>query len=97
MAEQRREIEGKATDKGREFSVTVRSNVAINLVRTLAMTALSFITFPYVTRALGDETLGLYTWANAFVYYFLILAKISIPNIAIRECLDKAIEDLKIQ
>ena len=86
MAEQRREIEGKATDKGREFSVTVRSNVAINLVRTLAMTALSFITFPYVTRALGDATFGLYTWANAFVYYFLILAKISIPNIAIREC-----------
>lgn len=72
--------------KGRQLSQTVRSNVAINLVRTLAMTILSFITFPYITRALGDEAFGLYTWANAFVYYFLILAKISIPNLAIREC-----------
>ena len=64
----------------------IRLNVVINLIRTLTMTALSFITFPYVTRALGDQVFGLYTWANTFVYYFLVLARISIPNIAIREC-----------
>lgn len=64
----------------------LRANVLINLIRTLTMTLLSFLTFPYVTRALGDAVFGLYTWANTFVYYFLILAKISIPNIAIREC-----------
>ena len=64
----------------------LRVNVIINLIRTLTMTLLSFLTFPYVTRALGDQVFGLYTWANTFVYYFLILAKISIPNIAIREC-----------
>ena len=64
----------------------IRANVLINLIRTLTMTVLSFITFPFVTRALGDQVFGLYTWANTFVYYFLVLAKISIPNIAIREC-----------
>ena len=64
----------------------IRVNVVINLIRTLTMTVLSFITFPYVTRALGDQVFGMYTWANTFVYYFLVLAKISIPNIAIREC-----------
>ena len=67
-------------------ATNVRANVMINLIRTLAMTSLSFITFPYVTRALGDAVFGTYTWANTFVYYFLILARISIPNIAIREC-----------
>lgn len=67
-------------------SKKLRANVAINLIRTLTMTLLSFLTFPYVTRALGDQVFGLYTWANTFVYYFLVLAKISIPNIAIREC-----------
>jgi len=67
-------------------SSNVRTNIIINLIRTLTLTVLSFITFPYVCRILGDATLGLYTWANTFVYYFLILAKISIPNIAIREC-----------
>ena len=50
----------------------IRVNVIINLIRTLTMTALSFITFPYVTRALGDQVFGLYTWANTFVYYFLV-------------------------
>ncbi|HOH68632.1 MAG TPA: oligosaccharide flippase family protein, partial [Bacilli bacterium] len=65
---------------------TTRTNVIVNLTRTIVLTILSFITFPFVCRVLGDETLGLYTWANTFVYYFLILARISIPNFAIREC-----------
>ncbi len=64
----------------------IRTNVIVNLIRTLALTILSFITFPYVCRVLGDASLGLYTWCNTFVYYFLILAKIGIPNLAIREC-----------
>lgn len=50
------------------------------------MTLLSFLTFPFVCRVLGAESLGLYSWATAFVYYFLVLARISIPNIAVREC-----------
>lgn len=65
---------------------TTRTNVVINLTRTIVLTVLSFITFPYACRILGDQTIGLYTWANTFVYYFLILARISIPNFAIREC-----------
>lgn len=64
----------------------VRANITINLIRTIAMTILSFITFPYVCRVLGATALGQYSWATAFVYYFLILARISIPNIAVREC-----------
>ncbi|MCF0112862.1 MAG: oligosaccharide flippase family protein, partial [Bacilli bacterium] len=75
-----------AEEKTNNLSTTVRANVIINLLRTLTMTVISFLTFPYVTRALGDQAFGLYTWANTFVYYFLILARISVPNLAIREC-----------
>lgn len=64
----------------------VRINVIVNIIRTLVLTLLSFITFPWVCRYLGDSALGTYTWANTFVGYFLILAKIGIPNLAIREC-----------
>ena len=49
------------------------------------MTILSFVTFPYVCRILGDQAFGLYSWAVSFVYYFLVIARISIPNIAVRE------------
>ena len=64
---------------------TVRSDVIVNLIRTITMTILSFVTFPYVCRALGDTVFGLYSWAVSFVYYFLVIARISIPNIAVRE------------
>lgn len=65
----------------------VRSNVIINLIRTITMMVLSFVTFPFICRILGDEMIGLYSWATAFVYYFFVLARISIPNIAVRECI----------
>ncbi len=65
----------------------VQSNVIVNLIRTVTMTLLSFVTFPYVCRVLGDSALGLYSWAAAFVYYFVVLAKVAIPNIAVRECI----------
>lgn len=65
----------------------VQTNVVVNLIRTITMMVLSFITFPFVCRYLGDTMMGLYSWATAFVYYFLILARISIPNIAVRECI----------
>ena len=64
----------------------IRVNVIINIIRTVVLTLLSFITFPWVCRALGDNQVGLYTWANTFVAYFLILAKVGLPNLAIREC-----------
>ena len=63
-----------------------RINVIVNIIRTLVLTLLSFITFPWVCRYLGDSMVGAYTWANTFVAYFLILAKIGIPNLAVREC-----------
>ena len=63
-----------------------RTNVIVNIIRTLVLTLLSFVTFPWVCRYLGANQVGLYTWANTFVMYFLILAKIGIPNLAIREC-----------
>ena len=58
-----------------------RTNVIINISRTL-----SFITFPWVCRYLGANSVGVYTWCNTFVLYFLVLAKVGIPNLAIREC-----------
>ncbi len=63
-----------------------RTNVIINIARTLVLTILSFMTFPWVCRYLGSASVGIYTWCNTFVLYFLVLAKVGIPNLAIREC-----------
>ncbi len=69
-----------------EMKDNVRINVIVNVIRTIVLTLLSFITFPWVCRYLGSAAVGTYTWANTFVAYFLILAKIGIPNLAVREC-----------
>ena len=63
-----------------------RTNVIINIARTLVLTILSFMTFPWVCRYLGSTNVGIYTWCNTFVLYFLVIAKVGIPNLAIREC-----------
>ena len=79
----------------------IRTNVIVNVIRTFVLTLLSFITFPWVCRYLGNAGVGVYTWANTFVAYFLILAKIGIPNLAVRECVkvrdDKATLSNKAQ
>ena len=64
----------------------IRINVIVNVIRTLVLTLLSFITFPWVCRYLGDSAVGTYSWVSTFVLYFLILAKNGIPNLAVREC-----------
>lgn len=64
----------------------IRINVIVNVIRTLVLTLLSFITFPWVCRYLGDSAVGAYSWASTFVLYFLIIAKNGIPNLAVREC-----------
>lgn len=76
--------------------LSIRRDVIANLVRTITVSVLSFITFPYICRILitssepgalfGVNTLGLYTWITSFIYFFSVFARIGIPNIAIREC-----------
>ena len=68
------------------MNTNTRTNVIVNIIRTLVLTLLSFITFPWICRYLHESAVGAYTWANTFVAYFLILAKIGIPNLAVREC-----------
>lgn len=79
----------------------IRINVIVNIIRTLVLTFLSFITFPWVCRYLGESMVGLHAWCNTFVAYFLILAKIGIPNLALRECVkvrdNKALLSNKVQ
>ncbi|MCR5333189.1 MAG: oligosaccharide flippase family protein, partial [Bacilli bacterium] len=68
------------------MKTSIRSSVVVNLIRTITMTVLSLVTFPLVCRLLGDSALGTFSWASSFIYYFIVLSKISIPNVAVREC-----------
>lgn len=64
----------------------IKTNTIINIIRTISLSIISFITFPWVCRYLGETALGEYSWAVSFITYFTILAKVGIPNFAIKEC-----------
>ena len=64
----------------------MRAPVVITLIRNITIALLSFISFPFAAQALGDVAMGQYSWAHTFVHYFLILSRLGIPLIAIREC-----------
>lgn len=64
----------------------MRTPVVITLIRNITIALLSFISFPFAAQALGDIAMGQYSWAHTFVHYFLILSRLGIPLIAIREC-----------
>src|SRR5690554_4655944 len=64
----------------------MRAPVVFTLIRNVTIALLSFISFPFASQALGTAAMGVYNWANTFVYYFLIISRLGIPLIAIREC-----------
>lgn len=64
----------------------IKTPVILTLVRNITIALLSFISFPFAAQALGNVAMGAYSWANTFVYYFLIISRLGIPTIAIREC-----------
>lgn len=64
----------------------MQAPVVFTLIRNVTIALLSFISFPFASQALGAGAMGMYSWANTFVYYFLIISRLGIPLIAIREC-----------
>ncbi|OQA79139.1 MAG: Polysaccharide biosynthesis protein [Tenericutes bacterium ADurb.Bin239] len=64
----------------------MKAPVVFTLIRNVTIALLSFISFPFASQALGTAAMGVYNWANTFVYYFLIISRLGIPVIAIREC-----------
>ena len=64
----------------------MQAPVIFTLIRNISIALLSFVSFPFASQALGANAMGLYSWANTFVYYFLIISRLGIPLIAVREC-----------
>ncbi len=60
-------------------------NAVLNTIKTVSGIAFPLITFPYVSRVLGVEPLGIYNFATSIISYFLLIAGLGISTYAIRE------------
>ena len=64
---------------------SLKINCILNAVRSLLTVLFPIITTPYITRVLGIENIGRYSFSYTFVSYFILLAALGINNYAIRD------------
>ncbi len=63
----------------------VGTNAILNIIKQSCNIVIPLITYPYVTRVLGEDSLGKFSFADSVISYFVILATLGIPTYAIRE------------
>lgn len=63
----------------------IATNALLNTVKSVVGIVFPLITFPYVTRVLGTDKLGIYTFSSSIISYFLLISMLGIPTYGIRE------------
>ena len=64
---------------------SIKANFAYKSLLTISTYIMGFITFPYVSRIFGAEKLGLVSFVDNTISYFLLFATMGISNIGVRE------------
>ena len=64
---------------------SIATNALLNTTKTVLGIIFPLITFPYVSRVLGVENLGIYNFSFSFLSYFLLIAALGISTYGIRE------------
>lgn len=59
---------------------TLRNNFLYNIAYQILQVLLPLITAPYISRTLGADALGIYTYTNSVAYYFMLTAMLGIAN-----------------
>lgn len=65
--------------------VSLKKNILYNSIRVGSNLVFPLVTFPYVTRIMGPESLGLYNYVSAIVAYFTLFACLGFPLYGTRE------------
>lgn len=71
---------------------SIRKNFSYNLILTLCNYLFPLITYPYVSRVLGVERIGICNFVDGIVNYFILFCSLGIASYGIRE-LAKCRED----
>lgn len=64
---------------------SLTTNAILNIIRQTLSIIFPLITFPYVSRVLGNDEYGRYSFSASFTSYFMLLATFGINNYAVRE------------
>ncbi|MHB8129188.1 MAG: flippase [Mobilitalea sp.] len=64
---------------------SLKSNAVLNTVKTVLGIVFPLITFPYISRVLQVEAIGVYNFSSSIISYFILLAGLGVTTYAIRE------------
>ena len=64
---------------------SLKLNMVLNAIKSIFGVIFPLISFPYVSRILGEERLGQYSFALSVVSYFILFARLGIETYAMRE------------
>lgn len=64
---------------------SLKLNMVLNTIKGLMTILFPLITYPYVTKILGVENLGRYSFASSIISYFILISGLGIETYAIRE------------
>ena len=65
--------------------MSLRKNIFYNIFLTAGLYLSQLITFPYVTRVLGVENLGICNFVSGFVNFFVLVSSLGILTLGARE------------
>ena len=60
-------------------------NAVLNGLRSILNLIFPLITFPYVSRVLSVQGIGIYNFSNTYVNYFILIAGLGVSTYAVRE------------
>ena len=64
---------------------SLQVNAGLNIIKQICGIIFPFITFSYCSRVLGAEKMGMFSFGQSIVSYFLLIAALGVSNYAIRE------------
>lgn len=68
------------------MGANIKHNSIFNFIKTFSQFIFPLITFPYISRVLGAESIGKYNFSNSVVSYVSMIATLGISSYAVREC-----------
>nr|WP_304054053.1 flippase [Enterocloster clostridioformis] len=65
---------------------SIKKNFVYNSIYQILALILPFITTPYISRVLGAENIGVYSYTYSVAYYFVLVAMLGVNNYGNRSC-----------